>query len=107
MLSQVKSMSLVGINGHLVNVQVDVASGIPSWDVVGLPDISITESKQRVRSALQNIGYPIPSRKIVINLSPANIKKEGSFYDLPIALGILCDIEVISPEALEEYFFIR
>ena len=106
MLSEIKSMSLVGITGYLVNIQVDISNGLPSWDVVGLPDISIKESKQRVRASLKNIGFDLPSRKIVINLAPANIKKEGSFFDLPIALGLLCDLELFSKESLDEYFFI-
>ncbi len=86
MLAQVKSMSFVGIDGIPINIQVDVAPGLPSWDVVGLPDVSIKESKQRVRTAIKNIGYDLPSRRVTINMSPANIKKEGSFFDLPIAL---------------------
>ena len=106
MLSQVKSMSFVGIDGTLINIQVDISSGLPSWDVVGLPDISIKESKQRVRTAINNIGYELPSRRVIINLSPANIKKEGSFFDLPIALGLLCDLQVIDISSLDDYFFV-
>lgn len=89
MLSIVKSMSLLGLDGYLVEVQVDVSAGIPCWDVVGLPDLSVKESKERVRTAIKNTGYDIQSRKIVVNLAPADIKKEGSFFDLPIAVGIL------------------
>ena len=99
-------MSLVGIQGYLINIQVDVSSGMPAWDVVGLPDTSIRESKQRVKTALKNIGYDIPSRKIVINLAPANIKKEGSFFDLPISLGILCDFQAIENDCFEDYFIV-
>ena len=88
MLSIVKSMSLLGLDGYLVEVQVDVSAGIPCWDVVGLPDLSVKESKERVRTAIKNTGYDIQSRKIVVNLAPADIKKEGSFFDLPIAVGI-------------------
>jgi len=106
MLSEVKSMTLIGIDGKLVNVQVDISSGLPSWDVVGLPDISIKESKQRVRTALKNISYDLPSRKITINLAPADIKKEGSFFDLPISLGILADMNIISTESFSNYIFI-
>jgi magnesium chelatase family protein len=89
MLAKVKSMSFVGIDGQLVSIQVDVSNGLPSWDVVGLPDTSIKESKQRVRAALSNIGYDLPSRRVIVNLAPANIKKEGSFFDLPIALRLI------------------
>ena len=99
-------MSIIGVNGQLITIQVDIANGVPSWDVVGLPDVSIKESKQRVRASLKNIGYDIPSRKIVINLAPANIKKEGSFFDLPIAIGIISDLENFNPEMLDEYFLV-
>jgi magnesium chelatase family protein len=106
MLSQVKSMTLVGMQGHLVNIQVDVAEGMPSWDVVGLPDISIKESKQRVKAAIKNIGYYLPSRRIIINLAPANIKKEGSFFDLPISLGVIADLESLESTIFDDYFFL-
>lgn len=97
MLSIVKSMSLMGLDGYLVEVQVDISAGIPSWDVVGLPDTSVKEAKERVRTAIKNSGYDILSRKIVVNLAPADIKKEGSFFDLPIAVGILmCNEEIES-----------
>lgn len=100
MLSIVKSMSLTGLEGYLVDVQVDVSSGIPCWDIVGLPDISVKEAKERVRTAIKNSGYDMQSRKIVINLAPADIKKEGSFFDLPIAIGILVCNENIEQESL-------
>ena len=106
MLAQIKSMSILGIEGKLINIQVDVSDGMPTWDVVGLPDTSIRESKQRVRAALKNIGYYIKSRKIIINLAPASLKKEGSLFDLPIALGLLCDFEVISEDSLKDCFFV-
>lgn len=89
MLSIVKSMSLLGLDGYLVNIEVDISAGIPSWDVVGLPDASVKESKERVRTAIKNSGYNLESRKIVVNLSPADIRKEGPSFDLPIAVGIL------------------
>ena len=95
MLSIVKSMSLAGIDGYLIYVQVDVSSGMPGWDIVGLPDVSVKESKERVRTAIKNSGYELNSRKITVNLAPANTKKEGSFFDLPIAIGILVCTEVI------------
>lgn len=86
MLSIVKSMSLHGLEGYLIDVQVDVSAGMPSWAVVGLPDASVKESTERVRTAIKNSGYEFQSRKIVINLAPADTKKEGSFFDLPIAV---------------------
>lgn len=89
MLSIVKSMSLQGLEGFCVDVQTDVSAGIPSWDIVGLPDTSIRESKERIRAAIKNSNYNLQSRKIVINLAPATLKKEGSIFDLPIAVSIL------------------
>ena len=73
MLSITKSMALHGLEGFLIDVQVDISSGMPSWDVVGLPDVSVKESKERVRTAIKNSGYELFSRKIVVNLAPANI----------------------------------
>lgn len=96
MLSIVHSMCLHGLNGFLIHVQVDIASGMPYWEIVGLPDVSVRESKERVRTAIKNSGYDFPSRRIVVNLAPANLKKEGAFLDLPIAVGILMDLEIIS-----------
>ena len=89
MLSEVKSMSLEGLNGYLVDIQIDVSGGLPSFDIVGLPDIRVKEAKERVRAAIKNSGLEFPSRKIVINLAPADKKKEGTFFDLSIAIGIL------------------
>lgn len=106
MLIGVKSMSLQGIDGYLVDVQVDVSTGMPNWEVVGLPDTSVRESKERVRAAIKNSGFYLPSRKIVINLAPAYTKKEGSFFDLPIAIGILHDIGVIQSTGISEILFI-
>ena len=96
MLSIVKSMALHGLNGYLVSVEVDVSSGLPAFDVVGLPDVSIKEAKERVRTAIKNSGEEFFSRKIVVNLAPAATKKEGSGFDLPIAVGILMSMEAIS-----------
>ncbi len=80
--------------------------GMPSWSVVGLPDASIKESTERVRTAIKNSGYEFQSRKIVVNLAPANTKKEGSFFDLPIAIGILVNFEEIRRQNLENTVFI-
>ncbi len=106
MLSIVKSMSLIGLDGYLVDIEVDVSAGIPSWDIVGLPDVSVKESKERVRTAIKNSGYDMQSRKIVVNLSPADIKKEGSFFDLPIAIGILTCSGEIKQDNLNDTIFI-
>lgn len=96
MLSIVKSMTLHGLEGFIVDVQVDVAGGLPCWEIVGLPDVSIREAKERVRTAIKNSRYEFPSRRIVINLAPATIKKVGSAFDLPIAIAILLATENIN-----------
>ena len=106
MLSIVKSMSLTGIDGYLISVQVDVSGGMPGWDIVGLPDTSVKEAKERVRTAIKNSGYELQSRKIIVNLAPANTKKEGSLFDLPIAIGILICTEEINVEIPEDIAFI-
>ena len=106
MLSIIKSMSLVGLEGYLISVQVDVAGGMPSWEIVGLPDASIRESKERVKTAIKNSGYELDSRKVVINLAPADIKKEGSLYDLPIAIGILKSSNEIKNDEIDKIAFI-
>lgn len=89
MLAITKSMALKGIEGYLVAIQVDISNGIPDFRIVGLPDASVKEAKERVKTAIRNSQVEFLSRKIVVNLSPANTKKEGSMFDLPIAVGIL------------------
>ena len=106
MLSIVKSMSLQGLDGYLVEVQVDVSGGLPSWDIVGLPDISVKESKERVRTAIKNSNVDLKSRKIIINLAPANTRKEGALYDLPIAVATLIAYEELNVKDIEDTVFI-
>ncbi len=89
MLATVFSCALVGIDAHLVQVEVDIASGIPHTQTVGLPDHAVRESKDRVRAALRNSGFAVPPRRITVNLAPAHLRKEGAAYDLPIALAML------------------
>ncbi len=96
MLSKINTMALEGLNGYLVEIQSDVSGGLPSFEIVGLPDIRVKEAKERVRAAIKNAGLEFPSRKIVVNLAPADKRKEGTFFDLPIAIGILIAIEDIS-----------
>ena len=105
MLSIVKSMALNGLNGYLVDVQIDVASGLPHWEIVGLPDASVRESKERVRTAIKNSGIEFPSRKITVNLATANTRKEGSFFDLPIAIGILMATENLNDINIQDTIF--
>lgn len=89
MLAQITSCSVLGIHGWLIQVEVDVASGLPTFSIVGLPDSSVRESKDRVKAAIKNCNYKFPNNKITVNLAPADIKKEGAGFDLPIAIGIL------------------
>jgi len=89
MLATVSSCALVGIEAHPVQVEVDIASGIPHTQTVGLPDHAVRESKDRVRAALRNSGFAVPPRRITVNLAPAHLRKEGAAYDLPIALAML------------------
>ncbi len=89
MISSVKACVLQGLSGYQIDVETDLTNGLPAFNIVGLPDVSIKESKERVRSALTNSDYDFPLSRITVNLSPASIKKEGSQLDLPIALGIL------------------
>ncbi len=92
MLAKINSSALTGINGYNVSVEVDVSQGLPSFDIVGLPDNAVKESKERVRTAVKNSGFDFPVKKITVNLAPANTKKEGPAFDLPIAVGILACI---------------
>lgn len=89
MLAITKSMALQGLDGYLISIQVDISNGMPDFQIVGLPDVSVKESKERVKTAIRNSNIEFLSRKITINLSPANTRKEGSMFDLPIAIGIL------------------
>lgn len=106
MLSKVNSMALLGLDGYLIDVQVDVSNGMPCWEIVGLPDTSVKEAKERVKTAIKNSGYEMLSKRIVINLAPADTKKEGSIFDLPIAIGILIDLGKIKNDKLDEIAFI-
>ncbi|HBU11728.1 MAG TPA: magnesium chelatase [Clostridiales bacterium] len=101
MLSKVLSYGLNGINGYPVLVETDVYNGLPSYEICGLPDASVKESKERVRSALKNSGYEYPAKKITINLAPADQRKEGPIYDLAIAIGLLTASEQINGELLK------
>ncbi len=89
MLAKVLSCAVVGLDGALVEVEVDIASGLSAFYIVGLPDAAVQEAKERVRSAVRNAGLRFPTRRITVNLAPADVRKEGPAYDLPIAVGIL------------------
>lgn len=106
MISIVKSMSLHGLEGYPIEVQVDVSGGLPCFEIVGLPDTSIREAKERVKTAIKNSGFELQSRRIIVNLAPANTKKEGSYLDLPIAIAILLNIEEIQKQKIENTIFV-
>lgn len=104
MLSKILSAALIGIDAHTIEVEVDITSrGLPHFSTVGLPDTAVKESKDRVRAALKNTGFNFPLKQIVVNLAPADIKKEGSAFDLPIAIGITVAEGIIEPGAIHGY----
>ena len=106
MLSIVQTISLIGLLGNLVEVQTDISNGLPNFEIVGMPDISVKESKERIKAAIKNSNVKLTSQKILINLAPSDTKKEGSSYDLPIAVGILIAFGVIPQEKTEKTAFI-
>lgn len=106
MLSKIKSCGLMGIDGYIVEVETDISNGIPGFEIVGLADVAVKESKERVKAAIKNTGFEFPTRRITVNMAPANQKKEGSSFDLPIALGILCATEQISCMETDKYMFV-
>lgn len=106
MLAKVLSSAVIGIDAYLVEVEVDIIQGLPTYTTVGLPETSVKESKERVKSAINNSGYPFPADKITVNLAPADIKKEGTGFDLPIALGILAATEIIPQEIISRYLIL-
>ncbi|MEE9305504.1 MAG: magnesium chelatase domain-containing protein [bacterium] len=101
MLARVKSSAVLGIDAHPVDVEVNVSPGLARFDTVGLPDAAVKESRDRVKAAITNAGFAFPSRRIVVNLAPADMRKEGSSFDLPIALGIIAASGLVPQEALE------
>lgn len=106
MYSKINTCTLQGLDGHIIEVETDLARGMPVFNIVGLPDASIKESKERVRAAIKNSGYEFPLSRITINLAPANVKKEGSQIDLSIAIGILLSNGSIKPDNLKDTIFL-
>lgn len=102
MLSKVFSASVIGVKANVVQVETDVSNGIPSFIMTGYVGARVREAGDRVRTAIKNIGYKMPSSKIIVNVSPASIRKSGTMLDLPVAVGILCNMEVISKEYLQD-----
>ena len=104
MLAKVKTAAVVGLEGHMVDVEVDISSGLPAMTVVGLPDAAVQEAKERVRAAIRNSGFNFPMKRIVVNLAPADLKKAGPSYDLPMAVGILLSSEQVSTDSSRAIF---
>jgi len=102
---KITSSAILGIDSYPVDVEVDISRGLPQFFTVGLPDISVKESKDRIKSAIKNSGYTFPSTRVTINLAPADIKKEGTGFDLPIAIGILAAQGIIQKDRLSDYLF--
>ena len=106
MLAKVLSSAVLGIDAYVVEVEVDIALGLPAFATVGLPDGAVRESKDRVKSAIKNSGYRFPPHRITVNLAPADVKKEGAGFDLPMAIGILAATDLVSRERLDRYLVI-
>ncbi len=106
MLAQVNSGTLVGIDGLKIEVQVDLSGGLPRFDTVGLPEGAVRESKDRVKAALKNAGYPFPRERITVNLAPADIRKDGAGFDLPMAIGLMAAQGLIEAQALAEQMMV-
>ena len=111
MLSKILSFALNGIDGYLVEVEIDICGGLPKFDLVGLGDTAIKEAKERVKSAIRNSGYDYPAKAITINLAPADTKKEGPFFDLAIAVGIVNaatpdNSQIIGEETLKDFMIV-
>lgn len=100
MLARARSVALIGVDAVPVEVEVDVSPGLPAFHVVGLPDQAVSEARERVRAAIRNAGLPFPAARITVNLAPADLRKEGPLYDLPIALGLLAAQDVLPAGAL-------
>lgn len=105
MITKINSGGLQGIEGYIINVETNVSGGFPAWEIVGLPDAAVRESKERIRSAISSSGYIVPGKRIVINLAPADVKKEGAYLDLPIAVGILTASEQLFAGDLDDCAF--
>ena len=103
MISKISTATIYGIDGIKIDVEVDISFGLPAFNIVGLPETSVKESKERVRAAIKNTGFEFPNDRITINLAPADVRKEGSSFDLPIATGILVSMGIINAEKIKGY----
>lgn len=102
MLAKALSSAVIGVDGYIVDVEVDIALGLPSFNTVGLPDVAVKESRDRVKAAIKNCGFDFPPRRITVNLAPADVKKEGAAFDLPMAIGVLAAQGVVKPDRLSQ-----
>lgn len=102
-MARVYFIALFGIEAYPVEVEVDLARGLPKFSIVGLPDLAVKEARERVSSAIKNSSFDFPTKKITVNLAPADIKKEGSSFDLSIAIGILKASNIIAKDELSRY----
>ena len=105
-VSHIKTATIVGIDGYNIDVEVDTSASLPNIVIVGLPDAAVSEAKERVKAAIKNCGHSFPAKKVIINLAPADIKKEGSGFDLPMAIGILACEGIIDIEKTKDFAFL-
>jgi magnesium chelatase family protein len=103
MTAHVMTVAFEGIETTSIDVQVQMVSGLPSFTIVGLPDKAVGESRERVRAAIHSLGLALPPKRIIVNLAPADMQKEGSHFDLPIAIGILIAMSVLPQDEVENY----
>lgn len=106
MLAKVMSSAVLGVDAYPVEVEIDIANGLPSFVTVGLPETAVRESKERVKAAIKNSGYAFPDDRITVNLAPAHVKKEGTGFDLPIAVGILAATGVVAQNAASAFLLL-
>ncbi|MBI5682665.1 MAG: YifB family Mg chelatase-like AAA ATPase [Deltaproteobacteria bacterium] len=106
MLSKILSSAIIGIDAYIVEVEVDISPGLPVFSTVGLPDNAVKESKDRVKAAIKNSGYEFPTMRITVNIAPADIKKEGTSFDLPVSIGILAAQKLLKTDKLNQYLIV-
>ena len=106
MIAKAHSCGLLGLDGYIVEVEADISSGMPAFDIVGLPDAAVKESKERVRTAMKNCNMEFPTKRITVNLAPASLKKEGPSYDLPISVALLAASGQLPRQEVSEYLFV-
>lgn len=103
MVARINTIAFSGVDVRRIDVQVQISNGLPAFTIVGLPDKAVAESKERVRSALHALGIALPAKRLTVNLAPADVAKEGSHYDLPIALGLLAAMDILPKTEMEKY----